>query len=112
MIQRLVLLAALALTATCGKSSDLLTAPSNATVVVAKANYSFTPAWTAVPQGSTVTFTFEGVAHAPTFSGVLGSPPNISSTANASVQRTFGTKGQFNYTCSIHPFMTGRITVQ
>jgi plastocyanin len=112
-VEALTLLATLILAATCGGGSETIpTAPSNATTIVAKANYTFTPPWTSVPAGSTVTFQFEGVAHAATFSGALGSPANIPATSNASVQRVFPSKGVFNYTCSLHSFMTGRITVE
>jgi plastocyanin len=109
---RLAFFTALALSAACGGSDTVPTAPSASTTITAKANYTFSPNWTAVPVGSTVTFTFEGVAHAPTISGALGAPANIPPTSNASVRRVFTTKGVFNYTCSVHAFMTGRITVQ
>jgi plastocyanin len=95
-----------------GELNDAPTTPTATTTIVAKANYTFSPAWIEVPVGSTVTFQFEGVAHAPTFSAILGAPASIGSTTNASVQRAFPSKGIFNYTCSLHSFMTGRITVQ
>jgi plastocyanin len=108
---RHALLAALPIASACNSRIAAPTAPSNATTIVARANFSFTPPWTAVPVGSTVTFQFEGVAHAPTFSAIIGAPASIPSTANGTVTRTFTSKGVFNYTCAIHSFMTGRITV-
>jgi plastocyanin len=110
---RPLLFAAVLLGPACDDFSDTIpTAPTNVTTIVAKANYTFTPPWTSVPVGSTVTFQFEGVAHSPTFSAILGAPASIPSTANASVTRTFPSKGVFNYTCALHSFMTGRITVE
>ena len=107
------LLAVLWLGTSCmGELTDVPITPVATTTIVAKANYTFTPASIEVPVGSTVTFQFESVAHAPTFSVILGAPASIGSTANASVQRAFPSKGVFNYTCSLHSFMTGRITVQ
>lgn len=113
MMRRCALFVALVLAVTCGgDDSGTLTAPSNATTIIAKANYTFTPPWTSVPVGSTMTFQFEGVAHTITFSAIIGAPTNVASTANGSATRTFTSKGVFNYTCSNHSFMTGRITVQ
>jgi plastocyanin len=112
-IRRALALAAVAFLVSCSSDEEVLpTAPSTATTIVGKSNFSFTPVWTRVPAGSTVTFTFESVAHAPTFTGALGSPANIAATANASVTRVFTTKGIYNYTCTVHTFMTGRITVE
>jgi plastocyanin len=41
----------------------------------------------------------------------VGSPAGIGSTTNASVGRQFTTTGTFSYHCSLHPGMTGSVTV-
>ena len=78
----------------------------------------FVPAETTVPAGSTVTWTNDDstihtvVQGSP--SGGSGETPAFDSSiiANgATWEHTFDTAGEFDYYCSLHPFMTGKVTV-
>jgi nitrite reductase (NO-forming) len=78
----------------------------------------FVPAEITVPKGSTVTWTnddstihtvVQGSAQ-----GGSGETPAFDSSiiANgATWEHTFDTAGEFDYYCSLHPFMTGKVTV-
>ncbi len=87
--------------------------PPNNTVR-AMSSLQFTPSSITVAAGTTVTFTFESVAHDVFFDNApAGAPANISTpTANASVTRTFPTAGRYVYNCHIHPGMSGVVIVQ
>ena len=79
---------------------------------------SYAPAEITVPKGSTVTWTnddstihtvVQGSAQ-----GGSGETPAFDSSiiANgATWEHTFDTAGEFDYYCSLHPFMTGKVTV-
>lgn len=72
-------------------------------------NFSFTPDVLTVKQGTTVTWINQDSApHA------LQSDTFQSSTLNQgdAFQFTFNDKGNFDYHCSIHPSMTGKIVVE
>ena len=78
----------------------------------------FVPAEITVPAGSTVTWTNDDstihtvVQGSP--SGGSGETPAFDSSiiANgATWEHTFDTAGEFDYYCSLHPFMTGKVTV-
>lgn len=78
----------------------------------------FVPAETTVPAGSTVTWTNDDstihtvVQGSP--SGGSGETPAFDSSiiANgATWEHTFDAPGEFDYYCSLHPFMTGKVTV-
>lgn len=84
-------------------------APASAGVV-ATAGLAFNPSAVDVQAGGTVTWTFGTVTHNVTFT-TAGAPTNIPDSQNGSVGRTFPTNGSFNYHCTIHPQMTGIITV-
>lgn len=108
----LIIPAALALAA-CGGSDT--TAPSNsppvATNAISVGNDFFTPNNVVVPVGSTVTWTWtaNASAHNVTFSdGTSGDR----SGGGTPYTRTFPTAGTFNFHCTIHPSMTGSVTVQ
>ena len=74
-------------------------------------NFNFTPADISVAPGTTVTWTNnDDVAHTVTASdNAFGS--TALETGN-SFSFTFTQPGTYTYFCSIHPFMTGRVTVQ
>lgn len=73
----------------------------------------FQPANVAVVRNGTVTWTnTSGVSHTVTFNTAAGAPANIPAHEAGSNGRTFGTAGEFTYYCSIHPTMTGRVSVQ
>ncbi len=87
--------------------------PPNNTVR-AMSSLQFTPSSITVAAGTTVTFTFESVAHDVFFDNApAGAPANISTpTANTSVTRTFPTAGRYVYNCHVHPGMSGVVIVQ
>ncbi|MFA6254792.1 MAG: cupredoxin domain-containing protein [Patescibacteria group bacterium] len=73
-------------------------------------NFAFAPTNLVVTKGSTVTWTNQdSTIHAITASGTFDSG-NLNQ--GQSFSHTFNEAGTFNYHCSIHPSMTGTITVQ
>jgi plastocyanin len=74
------------------------------------ANNAFNPNATSVSVGGVVTWAnADATTHTVTFDG----GPDCGRLAQgASVSRTFDTAGSFTYHCTIHPFMTGTVTVQ
>jgi plastocyanin len=113
--QTITIAAALVGAAACSGSA-YSTGPSGnpppPNTVDALASLAFTPSTLTVPSGTTVTFTFQGVAHNVTFTAATGVPADIPTTANTSVQRTFATAGTFAYHCTIHAGMSGTVVVQ
>jgi plastocyanin len=77
---------------------------------VAAPGFAFNPSAVDVQAGATVTWTFASITHNVTFT-TGGAPTNIPDSQNGSVGRTFPTNGSFNYHCTIHPQMTGTVTV-
>jgi plastocyanin len=74
------------------------------------ASFAFTPATVTISVGDSVTWTNQdGTAHTATASGTFDSG-NLA--GGASYTATFSTAGTFDYLCSIHPSMTGRVVVQ
>ena len=72
----------------------------------------FSPTNVDIAQGGTVSFVFPALAHNVLFNSTAGAPQDIPITSNATVTRTFATKGTFNYVCSIHTGMIGAIVVR
>jgi len=73
-------------------------------------NFAFAPSNLVITKGSTVTWTNQdSVSHTITATGIFNSE-NLNK--GQSFSYTFNTPGTFNYHCSIHPSMTGTITVQ
>jgi plastocyanin len=74
-------------------------------------NFNFTPADITVARGTTVTWTnHDDVQHT-----VTASDSSFGSSAietEGSFSFAFAEPGSFSYFCAIHPFMTGRVTVQ
>jgi plastocyanin len=83
----------------------------HATRVTATTALSFNPQTVSIPAKDTIYFTFENTLHNVKFDAQPGAPTAVPSTQNADVKRVFNTAGTFNYHCSIHPTMTGVITV-
>lgn len=79
--------------------------------VTATSGLAFDPNAVSIPAGDTIYYTFQSVLHNVVFDNTAGSPANVPSTQNETVKRVFSTAGTFNYHCSIHPSMTGTITV-
>ncbi len=87
--------------------------PPLAVTVHATPAINFNPTPVDVRVGGTVTFAFEGTAHSVKFRPAAGVPADIpGNNANVSVQRTFAQEGTYDYDCTIHPGMTGRIVVR
>jgi nitrite reductase (NO-forming) len=78
----------------------------------------FVPAETSVPAGTTVTWsnddtTIHTVVEGSPQAGASGEPAFDSSiiAPAATWEHTFDAAGEFDYYCSLHPFMTGKVTV-
>lgn len=104
----------------CGGSGSGGTAPGgggggggglvHASRVTATAGLAFDPSAVTIPAGDTIYFTFQGVIHNVVFD-TQGNPGDVGNTHDATVKRKFTAAGTFNYHCSIHPQMTGTVTV-
>ena len=116
MRRRITLLAGAAFLAACGSSSPYSTgtnndpSPTTANTINANPALDFKPTTLTVPAGTTVTFSFGSVAHTVTFNNA-GSPANVPASSNTQVGVAFPTAGTYPFHCSIHPTMTGSITV-
>ena len=82
----------------------------HATRVTATSSLVFNPSAVTIPAGDTIYYTFESIQHNVIFD-TPGNPGNVPSTQSATVKRKFPTAGTYDYHCSIHPSMTGSITV-
>ena len=86
--------------------------PTPASVTVTTPGNSFAPTTVTVPTGGTVTWQFSGT-HNVTFGAAAPAGGNIpDQTAGNAVSRTFATAGNFDYQCTRHSGMTGRVVVQ
>jgi plastocyanin len=66
-----------------------------------------------IAAGGSVTWQFSGARHNVTFTGAAPTGGNIpDQTPGASVSRTFPLRGTYDYACTNHSGMTGRVTVQ
>lgn len=84
------------------------TPPSTSNAINVRDN-SFAPSATTVAVGTTVTWTWVGTeSHNVTFSG----GPASNNMTSGTYQRTFGSAGTFNYSCTNHAGMNGSVTVQ
>lgn len=72
---------------------------------------SFSPFNVSVRASGTVRFTFPSEPHNVIFNNKSGAPADIQVTSNVTVNRVFGTIGIFPYDCTIHPGMSGQVTV-
>lgn len=78
--------------------------------VTATSGLAFDPNAVTIAAGDTIYYTFQGVQHNVVFD-TPGNPGNVPNSQSQTVKRQFLTAGTFNYHCSIHPSMTGAITV-
>jgi plastocyanin len=92
------------------------TTPSNpgtpSSAVVTTAGTSFSPATITVTPGSVVTWRISGATHNVTFGAAKptgGDIPDIA--AGGQADRSFGTAGTYDYQCTRHSGMTGRVVV-
>jgi plastocyanin len=98
---------------------DTVTFTTTATALATTANVAvndniFSPDSVRIAVGGTVTFDWGagGVTHNVTFADVAGAPADIPNRNSGTVDRTFGTAGSFNYQCTIHPGMNGKVVAQ
>lgn len=93
--------------ATCMAAPATTAAPA---ATVAIANFTFDPAVVTVPAGTTVTWTNrDDIPHTVTAAdGAFQSEPLDTDDAYA---RRFDQPGSFDYFCSLHPHMTGKVIV-
>ena len=113
MIRRLAALAALALTvlaAGCSSGSDKAAKATPAAGVkdVTARQLAFTPAAIQVPVGTTVTWHFDdgSVPH-----NVQGDGFKSSNLKKTTFQHRFDKPGTYDYVCTLHAGMTGRVVV-
>jgi plastocyanin len=85
--------------------------PTTASVSAGASN-AFSPPQVAVAEGGVVTFTIGGTTHNVTFDARAGAPANIGNSTNVSVDRTFNTAGDFDFTCTLHSGMDGKVVVR
>jgi plastocyanin len=112
----------LAFAAACGGGGDNGTGPIDngggggggalvhAKRVTATAGLAFDPSAVSIPVNDSIFFTFQGVQHNVIFDSP-SSPADIGNTTSATVKRQFPSAGTYDYHCSIHPQMTGSVTV-
>jgi plastocyanin len=74
----------------------------------------FSPATVTVQVGDTVRWTNnDGVPHTSTSTGNGDDEWDSGNLSNGeSYERVFETPGEFDYTCTVHPMMTGTVTVE
>jgi plastocyanin len=81
--------------------------------VTVQVNSVFAPAMVSVRQGGRVRFVFSGVNQNITFSTAFpGAPANIPNTATGTVDRTFGTVGDFRYESTVSAGLAGLVRVR
>jgi plastocyanin len=85
--------------------------PGQTATVAATANSTFEPGTVVIAPNGTVTWTF-ALTHNVTWTSGAPTGGNIPDTGSGSVQRTFPTAGTFDYRCTLHAGMNGRVTVQ
>ena len=84
--------------------------PAKEGAKVSIANFAFAPAEITIASGESVTWTNDdGAPHGLEFNdGAPGTDPLL---PKASFSRRFDRPGTYDYNCSVHPYMTGRVIV-
>jgi plastocyanin len=84
---------------------------ANEGVKVSIANFSFAPAEVTIAPGESITWTNDdGAPHGLEFHD--GAPGTDLLLPRASFSRRFDRPGTYDYNCSVHPYMTGRVVVR
>jgi plastocyanin len=93
------------------KSPGNMPPSSGGVVTVQISGFKFSPADIQVSAGTNVTWTNEdSVMHTVTFDNGMFNSPSIQH--GDSVSYVFGKPGVYTYHCSVHPSMTGSVTVK
>jgi plastocyanin len=110
-LRRLGLLAIAGLALAAAAPSVTAAAGGGRTVVLK--DISFSPRSLTISSGTTVTFAFrdDGTTHNVTSTAGRRFKP-IANRSSGSARRTFRRAGTYRYACTLHPGMTGRITVR
>ena len=88
------------------------TPPATESNAVTIANFAFSPADITVKKGTTVTWTNkDSTTHTVTESDGQKGPDNTGLESGKTYSFTYDTVGTFKYHCTIHPSMTGTVTV-
>ena len=98
-----------------GSQPVTVSTPSASGDVTATTTLAFQPPTVTVARSggtAAVTWHFQSVGHTVTWDAQPGSVADIPETTSANVSRNFTVNGTYHYHCSIHPTMTGVITVQ
>lgn len=95
----------------CSKSSSNNSASNNSPNTVTMAGMAFSPGTITVPAGTTITWkNTDNMAHTVTADDNSFDSGNIG--AGSSYTRTFSVAGTYNYHCTIHAGMNGKVVVQ
>jgi plastocyanin len=86
--------------------------PPATTVTVTTPGSSFAPPVVTITAGSSVTWDIQGATHNVTFSGPAPAGGSIPDTRGATATRQFTTPGNYDYVCTRHAGMQGRVVVQ
>jgi plastocyanin len=87
--------------------------PSGSTVTVTTPSATFNPSDVAIPVGGSVTWRFSEARHNVTFQGTAPTGGNVpDQDPGTSASRTFAVAGTYNYLCTRHSGMAGRVIVQ
>ena len=97
-------------TAGSGPTPITVTSAAAAATVNATLSDTFSPNSVTINVGQSVQWNF-ATTHNVTFDGSLGAPADIPDTPSGSASATFNTSGTFNYQCTIHAGMTGKVIV-
>ncbi|MDP4224452.1 MAG: cupredoxin family copper-binding protein [Bacteroidota bacterium] len=74
-------------------------------------NFAFSPATLSIAAGDTVVWTNkDGIVHTVTSTGGVFDSKSLAN--NATFSYIFKNAGTFDYYCTIHPYMTGKVIVQ
>ncbi|HVG45002.1 MAG TPA: Ig-like domain-containing protein [Longimicrobium sp.] len=87
--------------------------PPTPSVTVTTPGTSFSPQTVTIAPGGSVTWQISGATHNVTFGGAAPTGGNVPDTnSGGSATRTFSTAGTYDYQCTRHSGMTGRVVVQ
>ena len=106
---RLGLLAVILGATACDRSTE----PDPDVVEVFTPGNTFSPFTVTIGVGNRVRFNIFGDDHNVIFApGTVGAPADINVVRDVAIERTFTHTGDFAYSCTVHPGMTGEILVR